>query len=91
MGAGIGGYVFIPQAIDGGSLSIPNRAAFDPAGNWAIENVGIEPDLEVELDPSAWLRGADPQLETAINTVLQAIVDQPPPEVQKPAYPVHKQ
>ncbi len=91
MGAGIGGYAFIPQVIDGGWLSIPNRAAFDPAGNWAIENVGIEPDVEVELDPSAWLRGADPQLETAINTVLQAIVDRPPPEVKKPAYPVHKQ
>ncbi|NIW35344.1 MAG: protease, partial [Gemmatimonadetes bacterium] len=42
-GAGIGPYVYIPPLIDGGRISIPNRAAYDPSGEWGIENTGVEP------------------------------------------------
>ncbi len=90
MGAGIGPYVFMPELIDGGRVSIPNRAAFDPAGDWAIENQGIAPDIEVDWLPAEWRAGRDPQLETAIKTVLQLIVDNPPLETRRPDYPVHK-
>lgn len=90
MGAGIGPYVYVPQLIDGGSISIPNRAAYDPAGSWGIENIGVEPHLEVESHPAAWLEGRDPQLQAAINAALQAIVDNPPYEVVKPDYPVYR-
>lgn len=90
MGAGIGPYVFMPELIDGGRISIPNRAAFDPAGFWGIENQGIAPDIEVAWLPAEWRAGRDPQLETAIKTVLQLIVDNPPLETRRPEYPVHK-
>ncbi len=90
MGAGIGPYVFMPELIDGGRVSIPNRAAFDPAGAWAIENQGIAPDIEVDWLPAEWRAGRDPQLETAIKTVLQVIVDNPPLETRRPDYPVHR-
>ncbi len=90
MGAGIGPYVYIPRLIDGGRVSIPNRAAFNPAGSWEIENSGVEPDLEVEFTAADWWEGRDPQLGTAIKTVLQLIVDNPPLEVTKPDYPVYK-
>ena len=89
MGAGIGPYAYIPPLIDGGRVSIPNRAAYNPVGSWDIENAGIEPDIEVEFGPEDWWEGRDPQLGTAIRAVLQMIVDNPPFEVKKPAYPVH--
>ncbi len=89
-GAGIGPYGFMPELIDGGRISIPNRAAFDPAGFWGIENQGIAPDIEVDWLPAEWRAGRDPQLETAIKTVLQVIVDNPPLETRRPDYPVHK-
>ena len=90
LGAGVGPYVYIPRLIDGGQVNIPNRAAYNPAGSWEIENSGIEPDLAVELTAADWWDGRDPQLGTAIRTVLQLIVDNPPLEVTKPDYPVHK-
>ncbi len=88
-GAGIGPYAPIPPLLDGGRISIPNRAAFDPAGSWGIENIGVEPDIEVEWLPIDWRANRDPQLQAAIRTVLQAIVDNPPLEVTRPDYPVH--
>jgi tricorn protease len=91
MGAGIGPYVYIPELIDGGRISIPNRAAYDPAGSWGIENMGVEPHLEVDWYPADWLEGRDPQLQAAINAALQAVVDNPPYEVIKPDYPVYGQ
>jgi tricorn protease len=89
-GAGIGGFGFVPPLIDGGRITIPNRAAFDPAGDWGIENQGVEPDNAVHIMPVDWRQGRDPQLAAAINTVLQMIVDNPPPEVKRPEYPEHE-
>ncbi len=88
-GAGIGPYVFIPKLIDGGRISIPNRAAYNPIGKWGIENHGIEPDIEVEWLPSDWREGKDPQLQAAINTALVDLTERPPFEPKRPAYPVH--
>jgi len=90
MGAGIGPYVYIPELIDGGRISIPNRAAYNPAGSWGIENMGVEPHLEVEWYPMDWLEDRDPQLQAAINAALQEVVDNPPYEVVKPEYPVYR-
>ncbi len=89
-GAGIGPYLYIPPLIDGGRVSIPSRAPFDPAGAWIIESQGLRPDIEVEFTPDQWQQGLDPQLQAAINTVLQAIVDNPPLEVVRPEYPTYK-
>jgi len=90
MGAGIGPYVFIPRLIDGGRVSIPNRAAYNPAGSWDIENHGVDPDLDVPFSAADWWEGRDPQLGTAIRTVLQMIVDNPPLEVTRPDFPVYR-
>jgi tricorn protease len=47
-------------------------------GNWFAEGHGVEPDIPVDEDPSQLARGVDPQLERAIQEVLQRLKDQKP-------------
>jgi tricorn protease len=90
-GGGVELYSPVPRLIDGGEIGVPSRAAFNPAGSWDITNQGVQPDIEVPLTAADWWEGRDPQLGTAIRTVLQMIVDNPPFEVTKPEYPVYPQ
>ncbi len=62
-----------PSLIDGGSLSVPFFRFFTPEGQWAIENEGVAPDIDVELEPDAVNRGMDTQLDRAIAEVLQEL------------------
>ncbi|MBX7218406.1 MAG: PDZ domain-containing protein [Blastocatellia bacterium] len=90
-GGGIGPYVFTPRLLDGGRVQLPNRAAYNPDGtSWGIENIGVAPDVEVEILPQDVLAGRDPQLEQALRMALEAAKKQPPAVVKKPKYPVHK-
>ncbi len=89
-GVGTGPRETVPRLIDGGTITVPNRAAFNPAGTWDIENDGIEPDTEVRATLNDWWEGTDPQLGAAIRTVLKMIVERPPLEVKRPEYPVHR-
>ena len=34
---------------------------------------GVAPDIEVQMDPKAWREGHDPQLEKAIEIVLNEL------------------
>lgn len=81
---GIGGY---PQLIDGGSVTAPHFAFYTPEGKWEIENYGVPPDIEVEMDPKAWRHGHDPQLEKAVEVVMEALRKNPPNKVSRPPYP----
>jgi tricorn protease len=81
---GIGDY---PRLIDGGTVTAPNAAYWFPSGRWEVENHGVAPDLEVELDPQAVRAGHDPQLEKAVELALEALQKQPPRPAKKPAYP----
>ncbi len=51
---------------------------FSPDGSWDVQNRGVAPDIEVELDPAAWRRGGDPQLERAVGVVSCLLVLQIP-------------
>jgi tricorn protease len=89
-GAGIGPYVFTPDLIDGGSIQLPNRAAYDPSGTtWGIENAGVVPDVEVEITPRDFMAGRDPQLERAIQAAMEGLKKNVPLLPKKPRYPVH--
>jgi tricorn protease len=55
-----------PQTIDGGGITAPSLAFYDVTGKWAVENEGIQPDIEVEYTPAEVLKGRDPQLERAV-------------------------
>jgi tricorn protease len=90
-GGGIGPYVFTPDLIDGGSVQLPNRAAYNPDGtSFGIENSGITPDYEVEVTPRDFMAGRDPQLEKAVQVALAEAARNPRVAPKHPRYPVHK-
>jgi tricorn protease len=85
---GISGY---PPLMDGGSVTAPRWGLYGTKGEWEVENVGIAPDIEVEQDPAAMRAGRDPQLEKAIDVVLDLLKTNPPPTFKRPPYPDYKQ
>lgn len=64
---GIGGY---PELIDGGRVTAPRAALYGLNGQWEVENHGVAPDVEVDLDPAAYRQGHDAQLDKAIEVVM---------------------
>ncbi len=81
---GIGGY---PELIDGGHVTAPRAAIYGLNGDWEVENHGIAPDVDVDLEPAAWSQGRDAQLEKAIEVVMQQLKEHPLPEIKRPPYP----
>jgi len=81
---GIGGY---PPLIDGGSVTAPHWALWFTNGKWDVENKGVAPDVEVEIDPKLWRAGRDPQLEKAVEVVLAELKANPVKRPKRPAYP----
>lgn len=62
------------RLIDGGSLTAPDNAVFDPIkGEWIAENKGVAPDIKVRQDAKALEQGKDPQLERAIKELLKQL------------------
>ncbi len=84
---GLVGIYDYPPLIDGGSVTAPRLAFWNPDGTWDVENHGVAPDIEVELDPKAWREGRDLQLEKAIEVALEELRANPLPTHKKPAYP----
>lgn len=76
-----------PQLMDDGSVTAPDAAIFGLDGEWEVENRGVGPDVEVELDPAAWRAGRDPQLEKAVELVMGELNSNPRPQHKRPAYP----
>jgi tricorn protease len=74
--------------LDDGSVTVPTFGIYSTKGEWIIEGHGVEPDIAVVDDPSLMARGGDPQLERAMEEVLKALKQSPPPDVKKPAYPL---
>lgn len=78
--------------VDGGALTAPDNAVFDPANNRFIgENEGIAPDIPVRQDAPSLSRGEDPQLQRAVEEVLDMLEENEasreitPPPFNKPA------
>jgi tricorn protease len=88
---GLVGIGQIPVLMDGGEVTSPSVAFFSPAGQWDVENHGVEPDISVEQDPKAVAEGHDPQLEKAVAVALEQLKQNPPAEPHRPAYPNYHQ
>ena len=76
-----------PQLMDGGFVTAPDAAIYGLNGEWEVENHGVPPDIEVEMDPAAWRQGHDPQLERAVDFLLDEIKKTPRAEHKRPPYP----
>ena len=85
---GIIGITDLGPLIDGGTVFVPQFATTSAAGEWAIEGVGVSPDIEVDNPPEAVLRGEDAQLDRAIRETLQRLQTQPGTLPPRPADPV---
>ena len=63
--------------MDGGYITIPEDAVYNLDRKWAVENHGVEPDVDIEDQPADLLAGHDAQLEAAVAMMLKAIGGQP--------------
>jgi tricorn protease len=73
--------------VDGGALTAPDNAVFDPINNqWVGENKGIAPDIAVRQDAKSLSEGKDPQLERAVQEVLKMVQAKDSIEVVPPPY-----
>jgi tricorn protease len=86
---GLVGVLGYPEFIDGGVVTAPNVGFFDDKG-FGIENVGTPPDVEVEQWPSEVINGHDPQLEKAIEIVMEGLKNNPPKKAPAPKAPNKK-
>ena len=84
---GLVGIGSIPVLMDGGTVTSPSFGFFNPQGQWEVENHGVQPDYEVDLEPKAVSEGHDPQLEKAVSLALDELAKHPVPEPHKPEYP----
>jgi tricorn protease len=84
---GLVGILGFPEFIDGGGVTAPNLAFFDDKG-FGIENVGTPPDIEVEQWPADVIKGRDPQLEKAIEIIMEQLKTNPPKQMKTPDYPI---
>jgi len=74
--------------LDGGKVFVPEFGTADENGNWIIEGHGVDPDIVVEQDPLAVLRGSDPQLERGVQELMKLLPATPGGLPQRPAAPV---
>jgi len=73
--------------VDGGYLAVPTFGIFSTEGEWAVEGIGIAPDIEVWDRPELVAQGKDPSLEKAVEVLLKELEQNPPKKVRKPAEP----
>jgi tricorn protease len=84
---GLVGILNFPVLMDGGYVTAPNVAFWNEEG-WKIENEGVAPDIDVDQLPAEVAAGKDPQLDRAIQVVLDQLKASPPEKPVRPPYPV---
>jgi len=77
--------------MDGGYITRPEFSLYSLQSKWLIENRGVEPDVVVDNPPDLVRKGQDPQLEKAVEMLMEQIKKDPkklpprPPDL--PTYP----
>ncbi|MCD8483155.1 MAG: PDZ domain-containing protein [Verrucomicrobia bacterium] len=84
---GLVGITSVPGLIDGGSTAVPTFGVYSTNGHWMIEGHGVDPDIEVLDDPGLMMEGGDPQLDAAIQHLLQELERNPVVHPERPAPP----
>ena len=83
----VGHYTGPGDLIDGGNVGTPNLAFYNLDGSWDVENHGVAPDYEVEMNPKLVREGHDPQLEKAVEVALEQLKKNPVNYGKRPTYP----
>jgi len=84
---GLVGILGFPVLMDGGFITAPNLAIWTEDG-FVVENEGVPPDIEVEQWPAQAAAGHDPQLEKAIQVVMEELKVSPVKKLVRPPFPV---
>jgi tricorn protease len=69
---------YFNELVDGTLVTQPTSALWLADVGWAVENHGVDPDVEVAIAPHDWAAGRDPQLDTAVRLALQALEQRAP-------------
>jgi tricorn protease len=85
---GLIGIINMIPLTDGGLVTQANVGFANLRGEWIVENRGALPDVHVENRPEDLLAGRDPQLEKAVEVILEQLEAEPPPELVPPEFPV---
>ena len=73
--------------IDMGLSTQPEFAWWEPKRGWSLENTGVTPDIEVVIRPEDRVAGRDPQLEKAIEVLLDKLREDPMELPAAPSWP----
>ncbi len=87
---GLTGILNGQTTIDNGRVEQSNNGFYGHDDKWLVENHGADPDILIDNDPASVMEGKDPQLDKAIETVLQQIKEHPFTFPKQPPYPVKK-
>jgi len=88
---GLVGVSMFIRMIDGGGLTAPDYRIYGTKGNWVVENVGIKPDITVDLDPNEMARGYDAQLMKGIEVLMKEIKRDSKPWPKHEIFPIDKE
>jgi tricorn protease len=74
--------------VDGGFVTSPCNAVFEPGVGWIAENEGVPPDIEVRMDARSVASGRDPQLERGVQEALRLLDARGPQrDIAPPPFP----
>jgi tricorn protease len=69
---------YFNELADGTLVTQPTSALWVAGVGSALDNRGVDPDVEVAIAPHDWAAGRDPQLDTAVRLALRELERRPP-------------
>jgi tricorn protease len=79
-----------PGLMGGGSVAVPTFRFLDTDGMWAVEGIGVPPDIEVVDRPDLVAAGQDPSLEAAVKLLMDELARTPPQRITVPPVTVER-
>ena len=80
-----------PYGVIENVITAPDYRIYAPSGKWIVENEGVAPDIEIDLDPAEMADGNDAQLMKAIEYLKKKIADEPRDWPKHEAFPVDRE
>jgi tricorn protease len=74
------------STIDGGGHTVPAGRIIGRDGRWFSEGHGVDPDFVVLADPARLARGVDPQIDRAVELLLDELEKNPPVKLNHPPF-----